>query len=265
MGSGIATVYPNLTGEYGGSKTSGGSAPSTNPTTKIGWDPSSGDFGWMGRFEIPLPLGAKLMTAEIEFLAIFNGAGPINGFVGGLLAPDGAWDSAGGNFRSPLYPTLSSLPWPEYDGGVSDPSAWYGLAPAFGLEQMNPAFADNPFILADGTNNPAAFGISGLVDQIQAFVNEYGDALRPNSVSGNDVPIAICLHRRFGTIDDPAQYHWVRLSTTSAPQLNLTWIDPIGVESKWAGIAPAVRTSPGVRSAIESQWAGVRRRVRGEG
>lgn len=269
MPSAQVQVYPVGTGDYFGEKVSGTGAPAASLVSGFwGWSygvfpVASTDRGWIGRFELPIPNGAHIRAAALSFwMTGASTPGFLHRQTAGLLAPDGVWEIAGGGFSSSQYPTRDVMPWPERNGGSYQLSKWYGAAPFFSFV----TFANVPsggVAMSWGEGMVATNQVVGLVASLQSWLDTYGPTFRSGSVSGNDLPVAICWYRSFGTAADPSE--GLSMASSGAvlaqrPFLTVTWDDPNPPSSILAepDIRAAVRGSANLTTAIGSGISDVR-------
>ena len=148
--------------------------------------------GYAGRFELEIPAGATIDAVIIEFSAAAAGINTTSGLSGGFLAADSVWPASG--FNASSYATRASFPWPRrYNGSalVDNLGAFQGGAAAFSGAFPRATAAGQLWSFGDATT--AEHSVSGLVAQLQAFIDGEPAGIRSGSVSGTALPIAFAL------------------------------------------------------------------------
>lgn len=230
MPNGTFSVVPQATGDFLGAK-SGAAAPSNVAQGAVGhfgglFPAPAYDQGWMGRFEVSVPNGATITAASLTHYHSVSSVG-CSRMTGGVLKPDGLWNVSGGTFSVSKYASINALPWPEGAFGASpDPDSWYESTPAFSLETFYSATANTLIGIGEGV--AVEHPVTGLVAKIQSYLNVYGPTLRPGSISGTDLPIALCWYRQWA----PGDEQFTVLSSLTAspaqrPTLYLEWVETI--------------------------------------
>jgi hypothetical protein len=268
MPSAILDVVPNTTGDYARLKISGAAALDTSALGLIvgyvnnGFPVADLDNGWIGRFEMPVPNGARITGASLSFYcsAASSPTGtPVARMAGGLIAADGLWDAAGGTFSISHYPTRSDMPWPERDA-LPVVTRWFRSSPAFMLATF--ASVGSASTMSFGEGIAVTNTVTGLVAALQDWLDTYGPTLRGGSVSGTDLPVALCWFRAYASFEDPTEGFPVFSSrgiVGQRPQLTIEWSldDSPGVHAD-GRVRPAIHATRRVLPAISPAQPDVR-------
>lgn len=233
MPTAILPVVPQGTGDYLGFKRGNAIAlPAGASGAILGWQaapPITGtDIGWVGRFELPIPNGATITGVSLSFSVTapsYPLGAPVTRQAGGLLAPDGIWNSFGGTLSVAHYPTRPVFPWPEVDF-LPVPARWFGGAPSFLMDTW--ASVSVASVMSFGEGIAATNAVSGLLASLQSWLDTYGATLRGGSASGTDLPVALCWYRAFSTFLTPAEGFPVWSSSGAAPNrpfLTVSWTE----------------------------------------
>lgn len=162
--------------------------------------------GWymMARFEIEVPNGAIINSVKLDLGSIQgsrqNGSvgGTTNRWQGGLIAPDGKWESAKvAGFGTSVYPDRTTLPVVEVTIGTYSYTAsrWHTGAPAFTNQTFASVAAGSPTLFSIGEGTTVTNAVTGLVSNFQSYLNTYGPTQRGNSVSGTALPVCLQMFR----------------------------------------------------------------------
>lgn len=155
-------------------------------------------LGFLGRFEIDVPENAMVSGVRISLFSAAGGspASVMKDHVMGFIRDDAVWLRDGINADS--YPTRLSLPWPwRRDSAtfIDNTSAWVGLSdPSVFRENVAPLAAAFPYSFGD--NMDATHQVSGLVSNLQAWIDSAPANVRSFSSDGTKTPCCLAILNR---------------------------------------------------------------------
>jgi hypothetical protein len=158
---------------------------------------STASYGYMGRFELPIPDGATIDGVRITFTSAGSGVSSAltRNFALGFVDDDSTWPEDGFTSTDD-YATRSALPWPwRWSGSVvvDNQGAWFGDSDPVDIAFTLSAISTNdPYRFADSIT-PREVEASGLVDNLQDWLDGTGGTLRADTASGTDLPICFAI------------------------------------------------------------------------
>ena len=181
-------------GDYAGVFQNAIGAPNfTTSTERIGntLDTKSGSvgaLGFMGRFEVEVPDGATITGARLSFTSQGNQGINPKPWRAGFMATDGKWNVDG--FNGTQYPTRTSIPKASvYSfGWVFIDSVWHNGGAGFDGFVSIAEPTGSAFTVGDGLASD--YSLSGIVSQLQSFLDNATASDRANSASGTALPVA---------------------------------------------------------------------------
>lgn len=155
-------------------------------------------FGFLGRFELEIPAGAKITGIRIRMFS--NGTGGLNSALNqwamGFVDDDSVWPAGG--FNATTYPTRLSLPWPRRMSAdpetlIDNPGAWVGNSYPATINFSEPVIPfGQDLSFSEGPDLGTPFQeVTGLISNLQAWLDSNPD--RSNSASGTAIPAAFAI------------------------------------------------------------------------